>query len=40
MKIYSCEHCGSEVIVSDNLIKCSSCDTEFYDTDGLSYEVV
>lgn len=40
MKIYSCDHCGSEVILLNDSIKCSNCDVEFYDTDGLSYEVV
>lgn len=37
MRIYCCDRCGGEIIISDDYIECSECGTPYVDVEGLSF---
>lgn len=38
-KIYVCDYCGSEVVITEDRIYCENCGCEFDDIVGLSYSM-
>lgn len=38
-KIYVCDYCGSEVVITEDRIYCENCGCEFDDVVGLSFTI-